>query len=144
MPEECVICGSKNATRKAKIEGVIVSVCENCLKFGEEIIPIEFKPSEKKVPKIEELEILIKEDFNKLIKSEREKRKLSQEELAKKIGEKESIVRRIEEGWEPPLKIIRKLEKFFNVQLTEKVEETKIETKKEKRKLTIGDIVEIR
>jgi putative transcription factor len=144
MHEECVICGSKNATKKAKIEGVIVNVCEKCLKFGEEILSVEIKPSKKVIPKLEELDILIREDFNKIVKREREKMKLSQEELAKKIGEKESVVSRIEEGWEPPLNIIRKLERFFNIQLTEKVEEGKIERKPKRRKLTIGDIVEIR
>ena len=70
--------------------------------------------------------------------------KLKQEELAKKINEKSSIIKRIEEGWRPPLNLIKKLEKFFNIKLTEKLEESALEKKINKEKLTVGDVVEIR
>jgi len=70
--------------------------------------------------------------------------KLKQEDLAKKLNEKSSIIKRVEEGWEPPSNLIRKLEKFFNIKLTEKPEEKTLEKKIDKKKLTVGDVVEIR
>jgi len=68
---------------------------------------------------------------------------LTQEELAKKLKEKASIIKRIEEGWEPPLKLINKIEKFFNIKLREQIEEKVLEKKSDSKKLTIGDIVEV-
>ncbi len=69
--------------------------------------------------------------------------KLKQENLAKKINEKMSTIKRVEEGWEPPSSLIKKLEKFFNIKLTEKPEEKSLEKKTDKKKLTVGDVVEI-
>ena len=79
-----------------------------------------------------------------LIKKERTKRNFTQEEIAKKLNEKESIIKRIEDGWEPSLITIKKLEKFFNIKLTEKVEEKQIENKTDRKELTIGDVVEVK
>jgi len=141
---ECELCGSKKANRKAKIEGVILTVCENCVNFGNEIKPPEIKVVKKYVPKIEEPEEILKPNFNEIIRTSRERMKLKQEDLAKKINEKLSIIKRIEEGWEPPSSLIRKLEKFFNIKLTEKPEEKTLEKKTDKKKLTIGDMIEVR
>ena len=90
------------------------------------------------------MEHAIKTNFHLLIKNERNKRSLTQEELAKKLNEKESIIKRIEDGWEPPFNTIKKLERFFNVKLTEELEEKQIEKKTDKAELTIGDIIEVR
>lgn len=141
---ECEVCGSKNACRRARIEGIILTVCDKCVRLGEEIPLVEVKQIKKPSGKIEEMEEVVKDDFHKTIRLEREKRKLMQEELAKKINEKVSIIKRIEEGWEPPLNILRKIEKFFNISLTEIMQEKPIEKKGKKEKLTIGDVVEIR
>jgi putative transcription factor len=139
---QCEVCGSR-ATRKSKIEGVILRVCNNCVKLGEELAKVQIRPTRKFTPKIQELEETINSDFYKIIKKERQKRNLTQEQLAKKLNEKLSVIRRIEDGWEPPLRLIRKLEKFFNLNLIEA--SPQMSTKKiEKKKLTIGDIVEIK
>jgi putative transcription factor len=68
---------------------------------------------------------------------------LTQEELAKKLKEKASVIKRIEEGWEPPLKLINKIEKFFDIKLREKIEEKILDKKSNSTNLTIGDIVEV-
>ena len=73
----------------------------------------------------------------------REKKKLTQEELSKKLREKASIIKRIEEGWKPSLKLIKKLERFFKVKLREKIVETVLEKKSGSSRLTIGDVVEV-
>ena len=69
---------------------------------------------------------------------------LKQEDLAKKLNEKLSVIKRVEEGWEPTPILISKLEKFFNIKLTENAQEKSLEKKTKKEKLTIGDVVEVR
>jgi putative transcription factor len=141
---ECELCGSKNATRKTKIDGAVLTACEDCVRLGEEIPVVELKPARKAIPRLEGLEKSVKANFHIMIKNERAKRNLTQEDLAKKLNEKSSIIKRIEEGWEPSLSVIKKLEKFFNIKLTEEVEEKQVEKKTDNAKLTIGDVVEIR
>lgn len=141
---ECELCGSKRANRKAKVEGVILNICNKCVKYGEEIPSIQFKKVKKPLRKIEELEKIIKPGFHKIIRNSREKMKLTQDQLAKKLKEKASVIKRIEEGWEPPLVLIRKIERFFDLKLIEELEEGSLNTKTKRKKLTIGDIVEVR
>jgi putative transcription factor len=138
---ECELCGSK-ATRRAKVEGSILDVCDECVKFGDEVPRIEIKKTKKKIPQLELEDVLVR-DFQKIIRSSREKRKLTQVELAKKLNEKVSVIKRIEDGWEPPVKLIEKIEKYFKIKLREKIDDTIQEKKTDSKKLTIGDIVEV-
>ncbi len=112
--------------------------------FGEEIPIVELREEKRIIPKLEEMDQAIKSNFRLLVKSERAKRNLTQEDLAKKLNEKVSLIKRVEEGWEPPLNIVKKLERFFNIELTEELEEKQIESKTDKTELTIGDVVEVR
>ena len=82
-------------------------------------------------------------DFHKVIRKSREKKKLTQEDLAKKLKEKASVIKRIEDGWEPSVKLIEKIERFFGIKLREKIEENILGKKSDSRSLTIGDIVEV-
>jgi len=141
MPE-CELCGSK-ATRKTKIEGAVLSVCDECVGYGQEIkIPVivEYK---KQLPKLES-DTVVKGNLKDLVRNARQKRGLRQEELAAKLNEKFSVIKRVEEGWVPSPVLISKLEKFFNMELQETVEESVVSKKKGKDSLTIGDIVEVR
>jgi len=67
---------------------------------------------------------------------------LTQEQLAKKLKEKLSVIKKIENGWEPSLTLIRKLEKFFSIKLTEELKEEAFE-RKTRKDITIGDVIEI-
>ena len=136
------MCGSDKANRKTRIDGAVLTVCEKCVGFGEEIRPIEMKIMKKPIPKLEMGDIL-KQNFNIIISNSRSKMNLKQEDLAKKLNEKLSIIKRVEEGWEPTPILISKLEKFFNIELTENPEDKKLEKKTSKERLTIGDVVEI-
>jgi uncharacterized protein (TIGR00270 family) len=138
----CEICGSKDENRRARIEGVILGVCNKCVKLGEELPQVNIAPKRIIVKKIDELDFTLREDFSEIIRKEREKRNLTQEQLAKLLREKSTIIKRIEEGWEPTLEITKRLEKFFKIVLTETPSEVKTQ-RKNKEKLTIGDIVEI-
>jgi len=138
---DCEVCGSKDATRKAKIEGVILRVCDRCVKLGEEIPVLKIEKKKKILSEIEPY-VLVK-DFNIIIRNERQKRNLTQEEFAKKMNEKLSVIKRIEDGWQPPENILHKIERFLNIKLLQNKTEIKISQKTGNKNITIGDIVEV-
>jgi putative transcription factor len=138
---ECELCGSR-ATKRAKVEGSILDVCDECVKFGDEVPRIEIKRKKRIAQHLGSEDVLVR-DFHKIIRRSRENRKLTQAELAKKLKEKLSVVKRVEDGWQPPAKLVEKIEKFFNIKLREKVEDNVQNKKTESKKLTIGDVVEV-
>lgn len=142
---ECEICGAK-ATKKIKIDGVLVSVCERCVRYGE-LVQEPAKPKPKKVEpeKIEELEKYIDPEYPEIIRKAREKMNLTIEELAKKINEKESVLSKLERGHlSPTFELAEKLERFLGIKLIKEYEEKSYtRSKAPVGTLTIGDIVEI-
>ena len=66
---------------------------------------------------------MVVSDYSTVIRQARERMGLTQSDLAKMIGEKESIIRRLESGrMSPTLDLARKLEKALKVKLIERVE----------------------
>lgn len=150
----CEICGKeiKGRAYKVIVEGSEVTVCAFCRQFGTEKPAQISQPGLTKVvlkrrkspKKIEFTEELI-ENYHLIIKREREKRGWSQEQLAKKIQEKESLIKKIENAEiVPEPSVIEKLEKLFNIKLREKVPEVKIDLKKITSAPTLGDVVVVR
>jgi len=129
------------------VEDTILEVCEDCLKYGE---LIESKPVRiakvKGIPVVkEEEEIVIIDNYGKKIVEAREKINLTREEFAKRINEKESVIKRVEnEEMEPDDKLTEKIEKFLDIKLRVPYEKKKLETKPSKGKLTVGDVVEVK
>jgi len=117
----CELCGAPSAPFVSKIEGSLLHVCKNCAGSGE-IISAPALPTAKKIlPRLpQELGSELVENFSAVVKTEREKRKLTRQELARKISVQENLIARIENGWRPPTDLIKKLEKFFGKSLTEK------------------------
>lgn len=151
---KCDICGSKDATVKAEIEGTELSVCPDCSKMGKVIERVKIKLPAKKKKKLEKQEAaagprivqLVVSDYPKIIKTGREKMGLKQEDAAKKLAVKESLLHNIETGhFEPNIELARKLEKFFNITLVEMHKEEVIKTEKgDSDELTIGDMIKVR
>ncbi|HID43368.1 MAG TPA: TIGR00270 family protein [Archaeoglobaceae archaeon] len=152
---ECEICGKefKGNGYRILIEGSEVNVCFSCKSFGsEKKISKGLQKGAKRIlikkkqstPSIEFTEELL-ENYNKIIKREREKRGWSQEVLAKKIQEKESLIRKIENAEiNPEPSVIEKIEKLFNIKLRERVPEVAIDFKKTDLIPTLGDVVVIK
>jgi len=138
----CELCGSEEAVTKMNVEGAQLHLCSKC--SGVREMPVAKVVLQTLKPMREEPTIVIREDFSKIIRASREKMNLTQEQVAVKISEKSNVVKRIEEGWEPPFSLLEKLERFFKVSLKEGVADTKIKTKSEKKSLTIGDVLEVR
>lgn len=152
---ECEICGKefKGNGYKILIEGSEVNVCFNCKSLGtEKKVSKGSQKGAKRVlikkrqplPPIEFTEELF-ENYNEIIKREREKRGWSQEVLAKKIQEKESLIKKIENAEiNPEPSVIEKIEKLFNIKLREKIPEIAIDLKKSNLTPTLGDVVVIK
>ena len=73
---------------------------------------------------------------------------LKQEDLAKEIAEKESVIHWLETGrHEPSLELARKLEKFLGIRLIDEAEEGTgggIISAESKGKYTLGDFIKIK
>ncbi len=135
---ECEICGSA-ADRKAEIEGAVLNVCGNCSKFGKGIALQQQRAV--KAPRLpDEMQIVFIENFSETIKAARMKRRLSQEQLASAIKEKTSLIKRMEEGWNPPIETAKKLEKFLGIILLEKLQPSAGKAGTGKGGITIGDV----
>ena len=138
---ECELCGARAVT-KTKVEGAIVSACRECA-GGREIKEQRKTFRKRTVPRLPvELDQTVISNFSAEIKKRRERNSLTQKQLAMKILEKESVIRRIEEGWEPPFPVVKKLERFFDASFIEKIVAKKME-KRKAEDLTIGDIAEV-
>lgn len=144
----CDLCGRRNTKLvEAIVEGTMLSVCENCTKFGNVIKIEQPKVENKTIQKIfieeEKIEI-VDLDYSSKIKKARENLNLKQEELAKKIAEKASTIQKLESGHlEPSISLAKKLEKNLNIKLIiehkEKKEKKGINFRDEN--LTIGDLL---
>ena len=145
----CDMCGKETKLIVALIENTELNVCEKCGKFGKTIRKDNYIPKTKKtvIKEIEEevIERIVK-GYCTLIKEARERINLKQEDFAKKINEKVSLIHNIESGHhEPNIKLAQKIEKFLKIELIEekKLEKTELKTTKSET-LTIGDLIKLK
>ena len=153
----CEMCGKENKTFfKAKIEGSEMTVCAGCARYASEKKPLRKSMPTKKnerhnhkrqetyeEDRTERIQI-IASGYAKLIKEARERRGLKQEELAKKLAEKESLLQALESGkHKPSMNMARKLERMLGITLVIEHEESheKSGPKKKSGPLTIGDLI---
>ncbi|MGV8169615.1 MAG: multiprotein bridging factor aMBF1 [Candidatus Nanoarchaeia archaeon] len=160
----CDLCGKSGTLYKAEVEGARVNACENCAKHGKifheirQVTQKEKAKEEKKVREIlqrkesaktPEITLLIVKDYSSRIKNAREKKGLKQEDFAKKISEKESLLHQLESGhMQPSIELAKKLEHALGIKLIEEYREDPDELKGEKPRangpLTIGDMINVR
>ena len=163
----------KGHGRNVTVEGANMSVCPQCAtRFGsqpastgsrppsvprtrpswvggpEKSTPTQPRRSSAPKPKprsgvlIDDMELI--EDYDKAIRAARQKKHLSQEELAQKIGERISTLQSIESGRLKPIgKTIRGLERELEISLLEPVGTAPIKVSKGKTGAgpTLGDRV---
>lgn len=144
--------------KKAKIEGSVMIVCDECAKLGKIQKHLQnqnlenqtnlrkIKQQNKNYSKDEPKEELV-EDFNVKIRKARESKNLSREELGQKIYEKVSVINRIESGkMIPDIRLTKKLENALNITLIENVEELDLSkyTGNPSQGRTLGNVVKIK
>ena len=149
MPS-CDMCGAQGKLFRVLVEETEMHVCQQCSKFGKILAnPVTFvkkKVVVEKPARPEPVEMIV-EGYGEMIRKRRGELGLTQEELAMKIAERESIIQKIEAGQiEPPISLARKLEKFLSITLVEKYEDKggALSTKSKSAEFTIGDVVKIK
>lgn len=149
MPS-CEMCGKQDKLFRTMVEGAEMKLCKDCSRFGKvlaapKIVIKKESPKAKQESKPEIIEVIVP-DYGKIVKEKREKLGLKQEDLAKKINEKESIIHKIEAGaFEPSIILAKKLEGFLKIKLIEIGYEESVMAGREKAgPVTIGDVIKIR
>ncbi|OYT54251.1 MAG: TIGR00270 family protein [Candidatus Altiarchaeales archaeon ex4484_2] len=152
---ECELCGrSMIEGRKVKVEGSIVTVCDQCSEYGEVVKPVPVildKPRKPEKKRRYDFSLNIQEelieDYGIEVKKARERKNMKQEELAKKINEPASMVKKIESGkMKPSIKIAKRVEGILGIKLIEKIGEKEIDKSDsgERKEITLGDVITIR
>jgi putative transcription factor len=141
----CELCGkSTDKLYKVYIEGTILNVCKDCLKYGKSVNENENIIKENKLKIKEIVGEVIDENYNKILIKYREEHKLKQEDMAKLLGIKESLYKSIEnKKIIPDINLAKKIEKTLGIKITKKeVLTEKINNKDNKNYITVGDILE--
>lgn len=143
----CEMCGSEDNLVMALVEGVELKVCQKCAGYGKvlrkPIVRSVGKP-QAVLPSKEVIQI-IKEDYSKIIREKREKMGLKQNEFARYLTEKESLIHQIESGtYTPSIELARKLERQLSITLIEEKELAPQHMKAKTEEYTIGDMVKIK
>jgi len=139
---QCELCGREGEIVSAIIEGVELNACLNCAKHGQILKKPVLIKKEKKI-QAEEIEESLVSNFAALIKRKREQLGLNQEDFAKMLNEKLSVLHNIENGsFRPSIAVARKFERILGIKIIEEIRPQKISLEKIKAGgLTIGDIL---
>jgi putative transcription factor len=162
---ECEICGKKiiGSPNRVMISGAKLTVCINCAKLStatwtpssktyqssKRIGHASFKTKRRrnkiKTPSGLDLELI--EGYGNLIRNARRRQDLSHEDLGKKIGEKVSVLQKIEtEKMVPDQRLSRKLEHTLKIRLLKPLDDIRAQNDSiiKPIKLTLGDVVTIK
>lgn len=172
---QCEMCGTETADpNRVKIEGAELDVCDECTDFGTEIktedssatTSTKYSTSSssssssssgstgstttsgggggRSTDMFDDIEELA-QDFDERIRTARENANLSQEDLAKQLNEKASLIRKLEHGDTLPSDDIQqKLERKLDIDLSAggDSDETEWESESSAGEYTLGDVVE--
>ena len=156
---QCEICGDdiKGNPTRVTVEGTVLDVCGKCARYGkptDKWTPVSRKmlPTEKVIvtrrPRrdvFDKLEDEINPDYAHMIKKARESQGLTIEDLASKMMEKSTLLRKIErEELIPEDAVRKKLETTLNIKLTEKISSQDQRGGGFIRGTTLGDVAIIR
>lgn len=148
----CDVCGAKGKLYRTLIEGTKMNVCAECAKYGRILgevskeIAIQAETAKMlQRPELESVFERIVSDFASKIRQKRASLGLTQEEFAKLINEKESVVSKLEAGeLVPSIALAKKLEKRFGLKLIERYKEEGSIIRTETPQLTLGDALKVR
>ncbi|MEM4699392.1 MAG: multiprotein bridging factor aMBF1 [Candidatus Nezhaarchaeales archaeon] len=153
---QCEVCGKsiRGPPKKVIIDAVSLFVCNTCARYGVHVprrksaITFRFaKPAATKAPANIEQRFEVIPNFGAAIRRAREELGLTQEVLAGLVGEKLSVIKRIEAGkLKPTTELARKIEKALRIKLIEEPRSVSEGTQRPESRinLTLGDIVIIK
>lgn len=147
---ECEVCGRViEKPISVNIEGTVMRTCYACSKFGTRVV-MRKKRARVKTKKpyrgVKEKALETLPGYGDLLRREREKLGLTQEELGKRLNEKTSVIARLEaEKMSPSESLAKKLEKHMGIKILAEIEEPELKgSRASDRELTLGDIVKIK
>ena len=172
---QCEMCGSETSSpNRVKVEGAELDVCDDCTDFGTEVKQQSSSSastkystsssgssssssgsssgsssssggsSQRRRDMFDEMDE-IAQDYDETVRSARESAGLSQEDLARKLNEKASLIRKIERGDTLPSDDVqRKLESALDVDLSAggTTDESEWSSGSSTGEYTLGDVVE--
>ena len=150
----CEVCGReiRGPPFRRVIESAKMMVCEQCASFGDE----EWSQAKPRQPPMErparrsEFESLervqLSANYGEMIREARQHANLTVEALAKKLGEKESVVKNLErEELVPSEDIIRKVRNVLKINLLVPVEPTSVpKSSKPAGDRALGDMIKLK
>lgn len=162
---QCEICGAQISGKPHHIiiDRAEMDVCDRCKGFGKEVErrgPV--TTMRRGVPATTDMGMIpvrrarrdlfdkmkdqLVEEYATVIKNARERKHLTDEELAAKILEKVNIIRKVERSeLVPDEALIKKLEKALDIKLTEGVAEPESGGRRgESKALTLGDLIKVK
>ena len=142
----CEMCGREGAELRAEVEHVRMQVCTNCARHGKLVTPPK-APITLKAVHSAKPELIINENYSSLLKKTREKLNMTQEEFAKHVQERESVITKWEQGsLSPSLETAQKLGNILGLSLVAKsqMDTVSFSQKEVSNELTLGDFVKIR
>jgi len=104
----------------------LMHVCQDCSKFGKikNKTNVKIVVEDRKKPEIKEPVYSFFPGYGSIVKSAREKLGLKQDELAKKLNERESVLHQIESGhFTPGIELAKKLERNLHIKIFEEIKE---------------------
>ena len=153
------MCGAEVPhTKNVAIEGTILSVCNDCAKFGDEVAapvvrrgsmpPVIAQRLEARKRRLTPRDVYadagqeeLAEDFPQRIRRAREERGWKQADLGAKINEKVSVIAKLESGTiSPNDALVRKLEHHLGIKLKERVQPMAMKKAAPSGGLTLGDL----
>ncbi|EMA51459.1 multiprotein bridging factor aMBF1 [Halococcus thailandensis] len=168
---QCEMCGAETSSpTTVEIEGAELDVCDDCADFGTEVEQQSTGSASTKYSTdsssggsdgsssaggasgssntrrhdmFDDMEEVV-QDYDERIRNARESAGLSQDELAKELNEKASLIRKLERGASLPSDSVQgKLERKLDITLTEGgVEDTEWEGGASTGEYTLGDVVQ--
>ncbi|MBR9700587.1 TIGR00270 family protein [Candidatus Woesearchaeota archaeon] len=146
----CDMCDNKEIVSVVKIEGVEMTVCKDCSKFGTFIRPLNQTPvlkprSHRQIKEPEVIEI-VRDGTPAILKQKREQLGIDQAKLAAKMRIKLSAYNHYESGSaKPDLTTARILEQHLGVTLIKKEKVRQVELDHDDSpSMTIGDLIKKR
>ncbi len=165
----CEMCGKEvPRLRKVQIGASVLEVCNECAKFGSDIVreapkgdPITSgtaaiaappeprtynRAPQRQRDALSRGELELADDYSKRISKARQEKGWTQDKLAKRMNEKKSVVSRLETAeMRPSEKLIKKLENELDIKLKERME-FQVETSKKTvgtGGVTLGDLIKM-
>lgn len=158
----CEMCGKDVPfTKRVTIESSVLSVCSGCMRFGKAVTPgqlaqsnspeyigtaLERRQIRQRTKDVYEQfgDRVLADDYNVKISRARNKMGMNQEELARKINEKKSIINKLEtKDMRPDDRLLKKLESTLKITLTETATEAAVGNNRKRQSggLTLADMI---